>query len=253
VSEPWAVHRRVIVAVLVLLGASGWALMAWPRQDLTMHGMHRMGPTMGLTGPVFLAMWIVMMVAMMFPSEAPMVLAFHTVQAGKRARGQAFVATWVFVGAYFLVQSASGILAYLAARSADAFAHAAGLTATATTRIGGALLMGAGLYQISPWKNVCLTKCRTPMSFIINSWRDGLPGAIRMGVEHGLYCLGCCWALMAILLPLGIMNMVAMAGVTLLIFAEKTFIWGERAAAIASVLLVVYGAAVLLVPAALPS
>ena len=182
-----------------------------------------------------------------------MVLAFHTVQARKRARGETFVATWVFVGAYVLVQAASGVIAYVGAVTAEAGARSAGLTGVQTARIGGGLLIIAGLYQISPWKDACLTKCRTPMSFIVNSWHDGFGGALRMGVEHGLYCLGCCWLLCVILFPLGIMNVAAMAAITLLIFAEKSFSCGRALARIASAVLVAYGVVVLFVPSILPT
>jgi predicted metal-binding membrane protein len=208
---------------------------------------------MGLAAPLFLAIWIVMMIAMMFPTAAPIILVFHAVQSRKRARGESFVATWIFVGAYLFVWSATGIVAYAAAVAGERIATLWHLSGTQTARIGGGLLIIAGLYQLSPWKNVCLTKCRTPMNFIVTSWHDGLGGALRMGVEHGLYCLGCCWLLFVILFPLGIMNVGAMAVITLLIFAEKSFRWGERVAQIASAALVVYGLIVLFVPTILPT
>lgn len=252
-TDPLRTQRKIILALLFLIAAGSWALLFWPRANPHAAHMARLGPTMGLAAPLFSAAWTVMMVAMMFPTAAPMVLAFHTVQARKRARGETFVATWVFVGAYVLVQAASGVVAYVGAVTAEAGAHWAGLNALQTARIGGSLLIIAGLYQISPWKDACLTKCRTPMSFIVNSWRDGFGGALRMGIEHGLYCLGCCWLLCVILFPLGIMNVAAMAGITLLIFAEKSFSFGERVATIAFLVLVVYGAIVLFVPSILPT
>lgn len=252
-ADPLGLQRRIIVALLMSLAAGSWVLLIWPGLALGSEAMNHAGPTMGLAAPLFAAAWIVMMIAMMFPSAAPMVIAFHTVQAGKRARGEAFVATWVFVAAYVLVQAVSGVVAYGGAITAETFADAASLTGAQAARIGGALLIVAGLYQVSPWKDACLTKCRTPMSFIVNSWRDGLGGALRMGVEHGVYCLGCCWLLCVILFPLGIMNVAVMAGVTLLIFAEKSFRNGERIARIAAAALVIYGLIVLVVPAALPT
>src|SRR6185437_2031763 len=96
-------------------------------------------------------------------------------------------------------------------------------------RIGGGVLIAAGMYQMSPLQRTCLTKCRSPLSWIINSWRDGASGAVRMGIEHGVYCLGCCWLLFVILFPLGIMNIAAMAVVTVIVFAEKTLPWGRSA------------------------
>ena len=215
--------------------------------------MPGMGPTMGAAAPLFMAIWIVMMIAMMFPTAAPIILAFHAVQARKRERGEAFVATWVFVASYLFVWSASGLVAYAGAVTAEMIASRAALSAVQSARIGGGLLIVAGLYQLSPWKYVCLTKCRTPMSFIITSWRDGLGGAVRMGVEHGLYCLGCCWLLFVILFPLGIMNVAAMAVITLVVFAEKSFPWGERIARAAAAVLVAYGVLVIFVPRLLPT
>ena len=246
-------QRKIILALLLILAAASWAVLLWPSPSLDMARMPGMGPTMGVAAPLFLAIWIVMMVAMMFPTAAPIILAFHTVQARKRARGETFVATWVFVASYLFVWSASGIVAYAGAVAAEMIAERAHLTAIHTARIGGALLIVAGLYQLSPWKNVCLIKCRTPMNFIITSWHDGLGGAIRMGVQHGLYCLGCCWLLFVILFPLGIMNVGAMAVITLLVYAEKSFPWGVRVAQIASAVLVVYGLLVLFVPSMLPT
>jgi predicted metal-binding membrane protein len=105
-------------------------------------------------------------------------------------------------------------------------ATSAELLPETAARIGGAVLVAAGLYQLSPLKDLCLSQCRTPVGFIMTSWRDGILGALRMGLRHGAYCLGCCWLLFAILFPLGMMNIAAMAAVTALVFAEKTLPWG---------------------------
>jgi Predicted metal-binding integral membrane protein (DUF2182) len=151
-----------------------------------------------------------MMVAMMFPTAAPMILTFHKVQVSKRQRGEAFVATWVFVAAYMLVWTLSRVTAYAGALSVEAIAARAALSPTTVARIGGAVLVAAGVYQITPFRDLCLSKCRTPISFIMTSWRDGVTGALRMGLLHGAYCLGCCWLLFVVLFPLGIMNVAAM-------------------------------------------
>jgi predicted metal-binding membrane protein len=116
------------------------------------------------------------------------------------------------------------------------------------------VLIVAGLYQLSPLKDKCLAQCRTPTTFIMTRWREGRVGALRMGLEHGAFCLGCCWLLFVILFPLGMANVAAMAGITLLIFAEKTLAIGKPVARAAAVALVAYGALVLLVlPDALPT
>jgi predicted metal-binding membrane protein len=119
-------------------------------------------------------------------------------------------------------------------------------------RIGGAVLILAGLYQLSPLKTTCLSKCRTPTSFVLTSWKEGRSGALRMGFEHGVYCLGCCWLLFVILFPLGMMNIAALAAVALLIFAEKTLAVGRVMARVAAVALIGYGIVVILMPGVLP-
>ena len=111
------------------------------------------------------------------------------------------------------------------ALAAEALPCAHALSPATAARIGGAVVIAAGIYQLTPLKDLCLSKCRTPITFIMTSWRDGTAGALRMGLLHGAYCLGCCWLLFAILFPLGIMNIGAMAGITLIIFAEKTLPW----------------------------
>jgi predicted metal-binding membrane protein len=198
-------------------------------------------------------MWTVMMVAMMFPTAAPYILTFHGVQVGKRQRGQAFVATWIFVAVYLVVWIAFGAVAYMLAVQAQTLAGAMRWPGDTVARIGGVLIILAGLYQLSPLKGLCLSKCRSPLSFILTSWRDGVGGAIRMGLQHASYCLGCCWLLFVILFPIGVMNIAAMVLITALIFAEKALPHGHRVAVLAAVGLVVYGIVVIAAPQALPT
>ncbi|HEV2547171.1 MAG TPA: DUF2182 domain-containing protein [Stellaceae bacterium] len=245
-------QRNIILGLLFALAALCWAVLVWQR-GADGDGMAMASPTMGLAAPLFLAIWIIMMVAMMFPTAAPMVMAFHHVQAAKRWRGEAFVSTWVFVGAYLLVWTAAGMAAYIGAISAEMIAAGTALSPAAAARIGGGTLIAAGLYQLTPLKNLCLAKCQTPMGFIMTSWRDGQGGALRMGLIHGAYCLGCCWLLFVILFPLGLMNIAAMAIVTLVIFAEKSLPWGRAASRATAAALVIYGAAVIAAPPLLPT
>ena len=220
-------QRNVILGLLLALAMAAWAVLVWQGTGTDMD-MAMDTPTMGLRAPLFLAIWVVMMVAMMFPTAAPMILTFHKVQAGKCQRGEAFVSTWIFVAAYLLVWGLSGVAAYAGALAAEAVAARTALSPATAARVGGAVLVAAGLYQFTPLKDLCLSKCRTPISFIMTSWRDGAAGALRMGLLHGIYCLGCCWLLFVILFPLGIMNIAAMAVITLVIFAEKTLRSEER-------------------------
>jgi predicted metal-binding membrane protein len=212
-----------------------------------------MGLTMRMGAPLFIANWIAMMVAMMFPTAAPMILTFARVHAGRQQQGQLFVPTWTFVGGYMVVWAVFGVLAYVVALGAEALAAQSMWLTEQAPRIGGAVLIVAGLYQLSPLKTTCLTKCRTPLGFILASWRDGYAGALRMGVEHGVYCLGCCWLLFVILFPLGIMNVAAMAVITLLIFAEKSLVISRRINKVVAVALIAYGVLVLVLPNILPT
>lgn len=251
-ANPISFQRNVILGLLFAVAAAAWAELVWHGAGAEMD-MAMDSPTMGLRAPLFLAIWVIMMVAMMFPTAAPMIVTFHKVQAGKRQRGEAFVSTWIFVAAYLLVWGLAGIAAYGGALAAEAVAARTELSPATAARIGGIVLVVAGLYQFTPWKDLCLSKCRTPITFIMTSWRDGAAGALRMGLLHGAYCLGCCWLLFVILFPLGIMNIAAMAVITLVIFAEKTLPWGRAAARTAAAALIVYGFAVVTAPQFLPT
>jgi predicted metal-binding membrane protein len=242
-------ERYLILGSLLILAALAWALLIW---QSAMMNNSAMGLTMGMSAVLFIALWVVMMVAMMFPSAAPMILMFRTIYARKRQRKQAFVPTWVFVSAYLLVWSLSGVLAYVLAVGIDQLAGQSMWLMENAARFSGVVLLAAGLYQLSPLKHICLSKCRTPLQFILGSWRDGYGGAFRMGLEHGAYCLGCCWLLFVILFPLGIMNIVAMALVTVLIYAEKALSIGRQFSYLVGVGLILYGVLVIFLPVALP-
>lgn len=244
----FALQRHLILGLLLVLAAAAWVRIAQESDSMTAHPM---SPTMSLSAPLFLGLWIIMMVAMMFPTAAPMILTFHRVQESKRARGETFVATWLFVAAYLVVWIGFGVVAYLGAVVVQTVSVGTPLEMIA--RMGGVVLLLAGIYQLSPLKNLCLSKCRTPLTFIMTAWRDGVGGAMRMGLEHGAYCLGCCWLLFVILFPLGVMNVAAMAAITVLIFAEKTLPLGKRVSQIAAAALVIYGIVVVVVPEALPT
>ena len=251
-SDIALLHRNVILGLLLTLAAMAWALLAWQSAKAPMD-MTMTSPTMGMRAPLFVTIWVVMMVAMMFPSAAPMILTFHKVQLNKRQRGEAFVATWVFVAAYMLVWALSSVAAYAGAFVADVVAARMALSSAIAARIGGAVLIAAGLYQLTPFKNICLSKCRTPISFIMTSWRGGVGGALRMGLLHGTYCLGCCWMLFVIMFPLGVMNIAAMAMIALVIFVEKALPWGRPVARVTAAVLVAYGTVVLAAPQVLPT
>ena len=235
-TDPLSVQRNVVLALLLALAAMAWAVLVWQARSGDAD-MAMASPTMAMQAPLFLAIWVVMM----FPTAAPMILTFHRIQAGKRERGDTFVATWIFIAAYMVIWTLAGGVAYLAALGGEAIAAWGALSPTDTARFGGGILIAAGIYQVEPLKDMCLSKCRTPLTFILSSWRGGVVGAMRMGFLHGVDCLGCCWFLFVLLFPLGMMNIAVMASITLLIFAEKTLPWGRAAARITAGALVAYG------------
>lgn len=249
--DPIAVQRNAILGALIALSIVAWFLLIW--QDAAHDAVTRMtSPSMRLGAPLFLTVWLAMTIAMMFPAAAPMALAFHKAQSARRKRRQAFVGTWVFLAGYLVVWVASGVVAYVGALAAEAIATRLDLSAPASSRIGGLTLVAAGLYQLTPLKNICLTKCRTPMSFIMTSWREGTLGALQMGAIHGAWCLGCCWPLCAIMFPLGMMNVAALATLTVIVFAEKTLPWGAAVAQAAGVIIIAYGLLIMIQPQAPP-
>ena len=247
-SYPLPAERNLIIASLAILSVGAWAVLIWQGAGMD----DEMSLTMGMSAAFFIGLWIVMMVAIMFPTAAPMILMFARVHNGKKARGDNFVPTWVFTLAYLLVWSVTGVAAYAVALGADALADESEWVMDNAPRFGGGLLILAGVYQLTPLKDTCLRKCRTPISFVLSSWRDGYSGTFRMGVEHGVYCLGCCWLLFLILFPLGMMNAAVLALVTLLIFAEKSLPVGRQVARATAAGFILFGALVIAVPDALP-
>jgi predicted metal-binding membrane protein len=191
----------------------------------------------------FVVAWAVMMAAMMFPAAAPMILLFRTVATQRRTSGRAFVPTWVFVVGYLLVWTAVGVLTWVVVQGLSDLAGRLGAAERATwgPLALGAVLVVAGLYQLTPLKRVCLEHCRSPFAFIMQHWRDGYGGALRMGVVHGLYCLGCCWALFGVLVAAGVMSLAWMLVLTLVIFAEKVLPLGRRVSQAVGMVFLVLG------------
>jgi predicted metal-binding membrane protein len=231
----------VLVGALAALAAAAWIL--------TVHRMRGMdmGPNTdpGALG-WFVGIWVVMMAAMMFPSAAPMV-AVHARIARSRP------ATVAFVGGYLAVWTAAGVVGYALAQAAR---HTSPdfLSWDRGGRFAvSAVLLAAALYQLTPLKDRCLTRCRSPIGFVVTSWRAGRLGALRMGAAHGSWCLGCCWALMAALFALGVMSVPWMAFVAGLIAAEKLLPWKVAANRGIALLLVAIAVTVAVAPDSLPA
>jgi predicted metal-binding membrane protein len=238
-----------LIGGLLLLAALGWAVT-----DVWMRGMDAgPGTPLGALG-FYVAAWVVMMAAMMFPSVWPMVTMYVRVQAGRRRRGRraAAGATPLFVSGYLVIWTVAGLTFY----AVFAAGHALDIEALAWDRAGryvaGAVVLAAAVYQLTPLKDACLSKCRSPFAFLITAWRPGLLGALRMGAQHGAWCVGCCWALMAALFALGVMSVGWMAFIAALIATEKLFPWKAIANRGIAVVLVVLGLAVAIAPEDVP-
>jgi predicted metal-binding membrane protein len=213
-------RSRVTPAVVgaVLIGA---ALVGWIVLYLQMQGMD-IGPgtDLGALG-WWTGIWATMTAAMMLPSAAPMVLFFARIAGERARRGQAYVSTWFFVAGYLVVWTAVGLVAFGLYRAIAGIAPGFLAWNAQGPVVAGLAIAAAGVYQLTPLKRLCLHQCRSPLSFVLHSWRDGRRGALRMGMVHGAYCVGCCWGLMLILFVLGVMSLLWMAVVAAVIFAEK--------------------------------
>jgi predicted metal-binding membrane protein len=221
--------RTITIASLAILTLLAWAYLLSGAGMGAMAGMVAMAPGW----PLIFAMWAAMMVAMMLPSAAPAILLYARVHRHSAGISGA-PPTGTFLGGYLFCWLAfSAIAATLhQALEGDAFAnpHAA-----------AALLVGAGLYQLSPLKNACLAHCRSPAEFLTRHYRPGLSGALRLGLLHGAFCVGCCWLLMALLFVGGVMNLSWVAVLTLLVAAEKLLPAGRIVALIAGLAFIGWG------------
>lgn len=191
-------------------------------------------------------MWALMMVAMMLPSAAPMILLYERLLR-RSVAGNPLPRTAVFALAYVTIWTLFSVVAAVA----QATLISSGIVSEMALRIGngriaGALLLFAGIYQLSPLKRACLESCRSPLSFLMRLWRPGSAGAIRLGVAHGLYCLGCCWALMLLLFVGGVMSLAWIAGLAILVFLEKLMPASLRTSKLIAMTLLVAGLLLLL-------
>ena len=196
----------------------------------------------------FLGVWVVMMAAMMFPSVAPTVALYS-----KLKHTRSLSAPLIFTSGYLLVWSAVGLLAYLLARIGGQLFRDLLAWDNAGRWVAGATLLVAAAYELTPLKDVCLGKCRSPLGFLLGSWREGISGAMQMGARHGAWCVGCCWALMASLFALGVMSVVWMAVVAGLIAFEKLISSRRVATYGTAALLLVLGVLMLVAPDVIPA
>jgi predicted metal-binding membrane protein len=237
--------RPGVVTVLV-----GGTLVAWVLVVARMRGMDAgPGSDLGSAG-WYLGIWVTMMAAMMLPSATPMVLLFSKVASGSTRRPD--LATALFVAGYLVAWTVYGLVAYGLFRLVRGLDPSFLAWDRAGPEIAGGAIAIAGIYQLTPLKRVCLRHCRTPLSFVMHHWHNGPGGAVRMGIEHGAWCIGCCWALMVVLFAVGVMSITWMLVITVIVFAEKVLPVGERVAQGVAVLLVAFGIWVAVAPGSVP-
>lgn len=238
--------RAVIAAALAAV-----TLLSWLYLYLQMEPMADMAGLMPATFAPWSAadfalnflLWWAMMPAMMLPSAAPMIMTFATINRRKRERREPFVPTAVFGAGYLIAWGVFGAVATLADWGLERAALMSPATQALAPGLAAVILCAAGLYQLTPLKSACLRHCRSPFDFVLHHWRDGSAGALRMGWEHGLFCVGCCWGLMALLFAAGIMSLLWMAVIAAFVLVEKLFPagqWIARAGGVAMLALSLY-------------
>jgi predicted metal-binding membrane protein len=235
--------RLGLVGLLFVLAGIGW----WWTVD-QMQGMDN-GPWTGLgAAGWFLGVWVVMMAAMMFPSVAPTVALYS-----RMTRARSPLSPLLFTSGYLVTWAGAGVLAFGVALAGGRIAGDVLSWDRAGRWVAGATLVVAAVYELTPLKDVCLGKCRSPLGFLLGAWRGGPSGALQMGMKNGAWCVGCCWALMASLFALGVMSVVWMAFVAGLIAIEKTLPWRRVATYATAAILAVLGVLLIVAPDAIPA
>ena len=241
-------QEKNIILALLILSVVSWIVTVFHAHSMNSQMSTEMDMPMGMgnhsmifEASLFLVMWVVMMIAMMFPAVVPMVLIFSKVHDERKSRNEGSIPTWVFVSGYLIVWVFFGVLAYFGDLLVDYSAMSFPKLKAYSTVIGGVVLIAAGLYQLTPLKNACLTHCRSPLHFIMHKWREGYLGAFLMGIDHGVYCLGCCWGLMLVLFVVGVMNLSWMGILTLVILVEKISKHGVMISKVVGGLLLILG------------
>ncbi len=251
-------HRAPPLPGLIQFGLIGTlvalAALAWAVTGEQMSGMDAGPGTDPGTLGFFLGVWVVMMAAMMFPSIVPMVVMYARIQEGRRGQGQAAAAaaTAIFVGGYLVAWTAAGLLGYAGFELGRAATGNLFSWDGAGPYLAGGVLVGAAAYQLTRPKDLCLRHCRDPFRFVAQHWRPGAAGAMQMGIIHGCWCVGCCWALMASLFALGVMSLGWMALIAALIAVERLLPPKEVANRGVAPLLVAIGISLAFAPGALP-
>jgi predicted metal-binding membrane protein len=251
--------RAVVIVALAVITALAWADLVWLADDMAMGGMDMTGYRMipsgrGLMMPAdapwqpiefgyVFAMWAVMMIGMMMPSAAPMILIYARVGRQAAVQGKPFASSSWFAGGYLLAWTAFSLVATSAQWALERATLLTPMMESASNRLGAAVLILAGVYQWAPLKDACLSHCRSPLLFIQQhgGFRREPLAALTLGLRHGLYCIGCCWALMALLFVGGVMNLFWIATLAILVLLEKAAPFGRVVARAAGLVFIAGG------------
>ena len=225
-------ERWTLIGAVTAVTASGWAWMLY--MDWTMRDMMRGGSSTAWMPPpagaggwsgydfwMLFAMWAIMMVAMMTPSAIPTLRTYRTMQRNRSRQTLEAVSWMIFLVGYLAAWTVFSAVISVVQWPLHEWGLLDPMMDSRSQLFSGILLVVAGLYQWTPWKDACLTQCRTPLQFLLARWKDGRSGALQMSFEHGLYCIGCCWALMLVLFAVGMMNMLWVAAIMLFVIVEK--------------------------------
>ncbi len=245
--------RLVLVAAIALVLALAWGwLLAGAGMEMgtvEMTAMARMDGWLmqpAVWTPAYavliFSMWWVMMVAMMLPSAAPMLLLFARVNRKDKAAGAPLAPTALFAAGYLLAWGGFGVVATALQWSLELTRLLSPMLVTPNQWLGAGILVTAGLWQLTPIKAACLHHCRSPLDYLVSNWQVGRIGALRMGLQHGAYCLGCCWFLMALLFFGGVMNLYWIVGIAVFVLLEKTIPLGHWFGRLAGISLIAWGA-----------
>ena len=240
--------RVIVMGGIIGIAVLTWAYivnLSWNMNNMMMSAdmaMAQMRPWSAADFALTFVMWAVMMTAMMVPTAAPMILLFAHVQRKRKASQRPFVPTGVFLLGYLAVWYGFAAVASVTQWGLHTAALLSPQSASTSPFLGGALLVAAGVFQWSSLKSACLSHCRGPFGFLMTEWREGKEGAFVMGLRHGMFCLGCCWVLMALLFVLGVMNLLWIAVLSGFVLIEKLAPAGQWIGRFAGILLIGWGA-----------
>jgi len=244
--------RVIVLTALLVLCVLSWLYIIYLYRQMYPMNMDAlffampMTPLWSWTDFVLLfLMWIVMMIAMMTPSVTPLVLIFAMINRQRKQQQNPFVSSGYLLGGYFIVWGVFSLFATLLQWLLQQVSLLSPEMETTSNILGGIIVTTAGIFQFTPLKYACLKHCRTPINFISSKWKQGKWGALQMGMENGLYCLGCCWILMILLFVSGIMNLLWIAIIALFVLVEKVFPAPKLVSAIAGIVLITYGIIIL--------